>query len=46
MIANMERLAHIYLTKTTYALLFGVVFSLFAWQFRCCHGRPPPWTSS
>ncbi|WP_283111300.1 HAD-IC family P-type ATPase [Micrococcus luteus] len=32
-IANMERLAHIYLTKTTYALLFGVVFSLFAWQF-------------
>ena len=32
-IANMERLAHIYLTKTTYALLFGVVFSLLAWQF-------------
>ncbi|MDO5634937.1 MAG: HAD-IC family P-type ATPase [Micrococcus sp.] len=32
-IANMERLAHIYLTKTTYALMFGVVFSLLAWQF-------------
>ena len=32
-IANMERLAHIYLTKTTYALLLGVVFSLLAWPF-------------
>lgn len=32
-IANMERLAHIYLTKTTYALLLGVVFSLLAWRF-------------
>ena len=32
-IANMERLAHIYLTKTTYAALFGVVFSLLFWQF-------------
>ncbi|XNZ00282.1 HAD-IC family P-type ATPase [Micrococcus luteus] len=32
-IANMERLAHIYLTKTTYAALFGVVFSMLFWQF-------------
>lgn len=32
-IANMERLAHMFLTKTSYAVLFGVVFSLFAWQF-------------
>lgn len=32
-IANMERLAHMYLTKTAYALLFGVVFSLLAWQY-------------
>lgn len=32
-IANMERLAHIFLTKTVYAALFGVVFSLLAWQF-------------
>ena len=32
-IANMERLAHIYLTKTTYAAFFGVVFSLLFWQF-------------
>ncbi|WP_370643488.1 HAD-IC family P-type ATPase, partial [Micrococcus sp. ACRRV] len=32
-IANMERLAHIYLTKTSYALLFGLVFSLLAWPF-------------
>ncbi|WP_311200791.1 HAD-IC family P-type ATPase [Micrococcus terreus] len=32
-IANMERLAHMFLTKTSYAVLFGVVFSLLAWQF-------------
>jgi cation-transporting P-type ATPase E len=32
-IANMEQLAHMYLTKTSYALLFGVVFSLLAWQY-------------
>ncbi|MDY6055864.1 HAD-IC family P-type ATPase [Micrococcus sp.] len=32
-IANMERLAHIYLAKTSYALMFGVVFSLLAWPF-------------
>ncbi|NUL45720.1 HAD-IC family P-type ATPase [Cellulosimicrobium funkei] len=32
-IANMEQLAHMYLTKTAYAVLFGVVFSLLAWQY-------------
>ncbi len=32
-IANMEQLAHMYLTKTSYAVLFGVVFSLLAWQY-------------
>lgn len=32
-IANMEQLAHLYLTKTAYAVLFGVVFSLLAWQY-------------
>lgn len=32
-IANMERLAHMFLTKTSYAVLFGVVFSLLAWPF-------------
>lgn len=32
-IANMERLAHLFLTKTTYAFLFVLVFSLLAWQY-------------
>ncbi|MBB5750735.1 HAD-IC family P-type ATPase [Micrococcus sp. TA1] len=32
-IANIEQLAHLYLTKTAYAVLFGVVFSLLAWQY-------------
>ncbi|NUL46581.1 HAD-IC family P-type ATPase [Cellulosimicrobium funkei] len=32
-IANMEQLAHLYLTKTAYAVLFGVVFSVLAWQY-------------
>nr|WP_246858457.1 HAD-IC family P-type ATPase [Citricoccus sp. SGAir0253] len=32
-IANIEQLAHLYLTKTSYAVLFGVVFSLLAWQY-------------
>ena len=32
-IANMEQLAHLFLAKTTYALLFVLVFSLFAWQY-------------
>lgn len=32
-IANMERLAHLFLAKTTYAFLFVLVFSLLAWQY-------------
>ncbi|NWN89398.1 MAG: HAD-IC family P-type ATPase [Micrococcaceae bacterium] len=32
-IANMERLAHLFLAKTTYAFLFVLVFSLMAWQY-------------
>jgi cation-transporting P-type ATPase E len=32
-IANIEQLAHLYLTKTAYAVLFGVVFSLLVWQY-------------
>src|SRR5699024_122635 len=32
-IANMERLAHLFLTKTTYVFLFVLVFSLLAWQY-------------
>lgn len=32
-IANMERLAHLFLAKTAYAFLFVLVFSLFAWQY-------------
>lgn len=32
-IANMERLAHLFLAKTIYALLFVLVFSLLAWQY-------------
>ena len=32
-IANMERLAHLFLAKTAYAFLFVLVFSLLAWQY-------------
>lgn len=32
-IANMERLAHLFLAKTTYAFLFVLLFSLLAWQY-------------
>lgn len=32
-IANMERLAHLFLAKTTYAFLFVLMFSLLAWQY-------------
>lgn len=32
-IANMERLAHLFLAKTTYAFLFVLFFSLLAWQY-------------
>jgi len=32
-IANMERLAHLFLAKTAYAFLFVLLFSLLAWQY-------------
>lgn len=32
-IANMERLAHLFLAKTTYAFVFVLFFSLLAWQY-------------
>ncbi len=32
-IANMERLAHLFLAKTSYAFLFVLFFSLLAWQY-------------
>lgn len=32
-IANIERLAHLFLAKTCYAVLFAVVFSLLFWQY-------------
>ncbi|WP_101750645.1 HAD-IC family P-type ATPase [Nesterenkonia massiliensis] len=32
-IANTERLAHLFLTKTTYAIILGMFFALAFWQF-------------
>lgn len=32
-IANTERLAHLFLTKTAYAILLGLTFALMFWQF-------------